>query len=92
VILRNLNSPFSQGCHSETDIRSELKFLQKKSQRSTVIFYIFKKVETRKVEKRRFFVDFSAARGRSGLTREPVLPRAPTNIPTKFDQNRPKDG
>ena len=71
---------------------NHLKILHKKSQPSTVIIYIFEKSKRTCHEKHYFFVNFSAARGRSGLAREPVLPRAPTNIPTKFDQNRPKDG
>jgi hypothetical protein len=57
-----------------------------------LIFHILKKSERTFHEKHYFFVYFSAARGRSGLAREPVLLRPPTNIPTKFDQNRPKDG
>jgi hypothetical protein len=51
-------------------IDNHLKFLQKKSQRSTVIFYIFKKLKREKLTKRRFFVDFSAARGRSELPKD----------------------
>jgi hypothetical protein len=57
-----------------------------------VIFHILKKSKREKLKKRRFFVDFSTARGRSGIIPKSFLPRVSTNIPTKFDQNRPKDG
>jgi hypothetical protein len=80
-------------------IDNHLKFVQKKSERSTVIFYIFKKSKREKLKNDGFSSispplggAASAARIRRGLTTEPVLPRVPTNIPTKFDRNRLKDG
>ena len=80
VISRDFDRQFWKGCGSKTMTDSEklmtpmsidnhLKFMHKKSQPSISNISIFKKSKPESDEKSMFFVNFSAARGRSEVVR-----------------------
>ena len=64
--------------------------MHKKFQLSISSISIFKKSKRESHEKSRFFVDFSAARGRSGVARGSILPKLSINTTNKFHQNQMK--